>query len=167
MWLQILPLRASCKNLIHIYVPTTWWIQGSMLGGKILTVCVVIIWRFFSLWKRATPLIAMLFVSVAPEVNTMSFESAPMRFARCYEILFNGKKREQLRKRHLSSILNSLLSFPSISMCPTMRVTILICKIGQHGVKNSWVNRGRSLYGRLGCEQKFETSIGKLTCISK
>lgn len=90
-------------------------------------------------------MIAILFVSVAPEVNTMSFESVPMRSARCYEKIFNGKEREQLIKWYLSSVFHSLLSFPSISMGPTMRITILICEIGQHGIKNPRVNGGRSL----------------------
>lgn len=38
---------------------------------------------FFSLLKRATPLMAMLLVSVAPEVKTTSLESAPIRSATC------------------------------------------------------------------------------------
>jgi hypothetical protein len=110
-----------------------------------LTVCVVMTWSFFSLWKRATPLMAMLFVSVAPEVNTMSFESAPMRLANCYETSVNANAKYHLLKWYLSSILHSLLGFPSISMGPTMRVTILICKIRQHFIKNSRVNGCRSL----------------------
>lgn len=52
------------------------------------TVCVVIMCLFFSLWKRATPLIDMLFVSVAPEVNTISFASAPIKSAICFRMTF-------------------------------------------------------------------------------
>lgn len=51
---------------------------------KKLTVCVVMTWFFFSLWKRATPLMDMLLVSVAPDVNTRSFASAPIRSAMFY-----------------------------------------------------------------------------------
>ena len=47
----------------------------------------VIMWFRFSLWNRATPLIIMLLLSVAPEVKTMSFSSAPIRFATCYQIV--------------------------------------------------------------------------------
>ena len=54
------------------------------------TVRVVMIWRFFSLWKRATPLIAMLLDSVAPEVKTISLGSAPMRVAISWN-KFRGK----------------------------------------------------------------------------
>ena len=47
-----------------------------------LTVWVVIMWRFFSLWNLATPLIDILLDSVAPEVKTMSLGSAPTRSER-------------------------------------------------------------------------------------
>ncbi|KZT09803.1 uncharacterized protein LAESUDRAFT_521162 [Laetiporus sulphureus 93-53] len=54
-------------------------VQWTALAPK--TYCRVVITRsFLSLWNRATPLIAMLYDSVAPEVNTMSFESAAHLF---------------------------------------------------------------------------------------
>ena len=166
MWFQILLPRVSCMNPIHIYVPTIYWVQESMRREQMLTVCVVMMWRFFSLWKRATPLMAMLFVSVAPEVNTMSLESAPMRSAKCYETSFNANAKDHL-KWYLSSILHSSLGLPSISMGPTMGVTILICKIRQHCIKNSRVNGCRSLQWTRLRTQVFKTSESKLTCISK
>lgn len=48
---------------------------------RYLTVCVVMIWRLRSLWKRATPFRAMLFDSVAPEVKIISLGSAPIKSA--------------------------------------------------------------------------------------
>lgn len=41
---------------------------------------------FLSLLNRATPLMAMLLVSVAPEVKTMSLASAPIRSATCWKM---------------------------------------------------------------------------------
>ena len=45
------------------------------------TVTVVMMCFFLSLWKRATPLMAMLFDSVAPDVKMISFGSACSRSA--------------------------------------------------------------------------------------
>ena len=69
------------------------WVNERRTKGKRKkerTVCVVIMWFRFSLWNRATPLMIMLLLSVAPEVKTMSFSSAPIRFATCYESLVSA-----------------------------------------------------------------------------
>lgn len=68
---------------------------------------------FFSLWKRATPLIAMLFVSVAPDVKIISFGSAPIKSAICY-----GKhelnRGYRVRGMHVPFSRPRLLSQPPI-----------------------------------------------------
>lgn len=71
-------------NRGHIYAPVNMLSYRSLVELRLLTVWVVIMCLFFSLLNRATPLMAMLLVSVAPEVKRISLGSAPIRSAICW-----------------------------------------------------------------------------------
>lgn len=103
------------------------------MEGLTRTVWVVIICFLRSLWKRATPLIAILLVSVAPEVKTMSFGSAPIRSA---TYCFGPVNLPPLgsignaRSTCLSCVFNCFLSLPAVGVCATMWVTVLVGEVG-------------------------------------
>lgn len=137
MWCRI-PLRRACgTNLERTCVPT-YPVGGefAQISTK-LTVCVVMMCLFFSLWNRATPFIAILLVSVAPEVKTMSLASAPIKFAICYRIWV--LEWHQPIRPHLAGILNGLFGLPTIRMGSTMWIAVLIREVGQHCVQNTGI----------------------------
>jgi len=69
-------------------------------------------------------------------------------------------------KANLPRILHSLLRFPAICVCPTMRISILIRQVGEHGIQNARVYWGSSLeiVRKL---QLFKDDIVSFTCMSR
>ena len=83
----------------------------------------------------------MLLVSVAPDVKTISFGSAPIKSATCYNRVYSKTVFEnEFRNIYLASILDGFFCLPTIRMCATMWVPILVCEIWQHRVEYPRIN---------------------------
>ena len=81
--------------------------------------------------RAASPLIARLFDSVAPLVNTTSRNRAPMSAATCSRALFDG-----------------LAGLPAERMIPARRVAEVLREKRQHGIEHARIDRSR----RVGVE---------------
>ena len=121
----------------------------------------------FSLWNLATPLIAMLFVSVAPDVNIMSLVSAPIRSATCCVLWYQNSTSLYCNcLEYFSSMLHRLLCLPSICMCTTMRVAVLVGEEWQHSIKHTRVDRGCGLTPKDGTRDNSSRCDSR-TCMSR
>lgn len=111
---------------------------------------------------------AILLVSVAPDVKTISLASALMRSATCYDLTVKSAKGvvKTIYRMYLSSIFDGLFSFPSIRMSPTVRVAIEVSKVWKHGVKNPGVNRCCSLESKS-TRRPPGRRMDALTCMSR
>jgi hypothetical protein len=83
----------------------------------------------------------MLLVSVAPEVKTISLESAPMisaTFFGAVSLLFLIKVSAT---SHLPGIFDSLFGLPTVGMCAAVGIAILVGEIWEHGIQYPRIHR--------------------------
>ena len=67
-----------------------------------------------------------------------------------------------MNSAYLPGLFNSFVSFPTVCVGPTMRVSVLVRQIRQHRVKNSRVYRCRCLSKTESKEAQFDQTVPNL-----